>query len=262
MENQVIKSEELQLMEAKMEQEFALSPIGRMVRSMEAIDKVAEFYSKSDLVPATFKGKKENCAIAVDMSLRMGMNPVMVMQNMYVVHGQPSLSSQMIIALVNKSGEFEPLKWEYFGKPGDETFGCRCYTYRLNDPEHNHLLNSSVVSIKMAKDEKWGAKWYTMPEQMMRYRTAVFWARTHAPEITMGFMSQEEVTEPSFKFDHAEEVTGQKSLADLALDAALNATPKKTEEVVVETPQEAENAYEEELLLTPETESPIEKTLE
>lgn len=41
--------------------------------------------------------------------------------------------------------------------------------------------------------KKAGSKWLTMPEQMFRYRAASFWARTYAPEISMGFPTQEDI---------------------------------------------------------------------
>jgi hypothetical protein len=48
----------------------------------------------------------------------------------------------------------------------------------------------------MAKAEGWstkaGSKWITMPELMLRYRAAAFFARLYAPDITLGMMTAEE----------------------------------------------------------------------
>lgn len=228
-----MKQEDLLLMEKRQKAEFALSPIGQMVQQIEAIDKVAQMYAKSDLVPATFKGKAENCSVAINMAIRMKADPIMLMQNMYVVHGTPSLSSKMIIAMINNCGRFEPLRWE--ARPNvsadDPNFGIRAYTFRKDDPEHKFRLESSWVTNAMIKAEGWGPKWKSMPEQMFRYRTAVFWARLHAPEVTMGFMSTEEVSEPSYVYADAEDVTNQRSLTDRALD-------RMRQQMQVETPAE------------------------
>lgn len=47
----------------------------------------------------------------------------------------------------------------------------------------------------MAKDEGWyqkkGSKWQTMPDLMLRYRSATFLIRTTAPEISMGLTKDE-----------------------------------------------------------------------
>jgi hypothetical protein len=51
----------------------------------------------------------------------------------------------------------------------------------------------------MAKAEGWstknGSKWLTMPELMLRYRAAAFFARLYAPDITLGMMTAEEVVD-------------------------------------------------------------------
>jgi hypothetical protein len=49
----------------------------------------------------------------------------------------------------------------------------------------------------MAKDEGWltknGSKWRTMPELMLKYRAAAFFARTECPEALYGFQTSDEV---------------------------------------------------------------------
>ena len=225
MENQnqltVTKSDELVALEQKQQLEFAMSPVGRMLKRMEAINQVAKFYAASDFVPASFKGKPENCAIAIEMATRMDMNPVMVMQQMYIVNGKPSISSQLIIAMINNCGQFEPLRFEKNDKTGEDA-GVRAYTYRKNDPEHK--LEGTWITQKMVKASHWGAKWQEIPEQMFKYRAAVFWARLNAPEITMGFYTKDEVEEPSFvelKEEKADEpTTAGMSLAEEAMQFA------------------------------------------
>jgi len=51
--------------------------------------------------------------------------------------------------------------------------------------------------MAMAKAEGWstkaGSKWLTMPEQMLRYRAAAFFARIYAPDITLGMQTSDEL---------------------------------------------------------------------
>ena len=51
----------------------------------------------------------------------------------------------------------------------------------------------------MAQKEGWlgksGSKWQTMPSLMMKYRSAAFWARVYCPEISLGLMTSEELTD-------------------------------------------------------------------
>ena len=47
----------------------------------------------------------------------------------------------------------------------------------------------------MAKNEGWlaNSKWKNMPEQMLGYRAAAFFARMHCPEALAGMQTREEV---------------------------------------------------------------------
>lgn len=251
MENQqvtITKSPELMALEAKQAAEFALTPVGKMVKSMEAINQVAKFYAASDFVPATFKGKPENCTIAIDMATRMGMNPIMVMQQMYIVNGKPSISTQLVIAMINNCGEFEPLKFESNGKGGDD-FGMRAWTVRKKDPDTR--LEGTWITMKMVKASKWGAKWQEIPEQMFKYRAAMFWARLNAPEITMGFYSRDEVEEPGFVAEVGNEATTTKSVAELAMEEAMRKAAQgsksdKVEQPTAEAEETAQNTPKEE----------------
>lgn len=155
--------------------------------------KVASLLSKSDLIPQTFQNRTSNCMIALEMSQRIGASPLMIMQNLYIVHGKPAWSSQFLIACVNASKKFTPLRYKMTGKKGDDSYGCIAWAKDAS----GETLESPEVTIGMAKKEGWftknGSKWQTMPELMLRYRCATLFARLYAPELTMGIHTEEEV---------------------------------------------------------------------
>lgn len=190
--------QEMRLLKAKQEAEFALTPVGQELQRFQTNQRMGQMYAQSTLVPESYRGNVANCAIAVDMATRMNANALMVMQNLYIVHGTPSWSSKFLVATINTCGRFEPLKYECNGAKGD-ALGWRAYTYALDDRERKHRLDGSWVTWAMVKAEGWdkknGSKWITMPEQMFRYRAAAFWQRAYAPEISMGFSTVEEVRE-------------------------------------------------------------------
>lgn len=163
------------------------------MKKFQEVQQMAEFLSYSDLVPQAFKGKPANCLIALSMADRIQADPMMVMQNLYVVHGKPAWSSQFLIACVNNCGRFSSLQYEFFGEPGCDDRGCYAYATELSSGE---VVKGPSVSMKMAKDEGWssknGSKWKTMPELMLTYRAAAFFVRTKAPEISMGMKTEDE----------------------------------------------------------------------
>lgn len=170
------------------------------VAGFEAIQRMANLLSASGLVPDTYRSKgpndytsKGNCVIALDMALRMGANPLMVMQNLYVVHGRPAWSAQFLIATLNKSGKFSALRYAFQGTEGADDWGCRACVTELSTGEK---LQGPLVTIGLAKKEGWygknGSKWQSMPELMLQYRAAAWFVRTYAPEIAMGLRTAEE----------------------------------------------------------------------
>lgn len=206
--------------------------------SFELMQRAAKLLSSSTLVPAAYRSVIEktdrygnvtdsrqnpnalaNAVVALNMANRMGADPLMVMQNLYIVEGRPSWSSQWIIAAINGCGRFSPLRFDIKnrGKRQIEyvTFVWEnrqrqevrntievedkvCVAWAI-EKETGERLESPPVSIEMAVKEGWytknGSKWQTMDEVMLRYRTASFFGKLYAPELLMGLQSAEEAQE-------------------------------------------------------------------
>lgn len=202
----------------------------------DQLQRVAKALCASTLVPAQYRAFTEvknygkvtghqpnpaglpNCVVALNMAMRMGADPLMVMQNLYVIEGRPSWSSQFIIAAINSCGRFSPLRFE-LSEPGKEqvvkynavvwkggnkaeearetTIQHRTCRAWVIEKETGERLDGPTVSMQMAIDEGWltknGSKWQTMPEIMLRYRAASLFGRLYAPELLMGLQTQEEV---------------------------------------------------------------------
>lgn len=175
------------------------SPQESFARSFRQSYKLAQTFAKSSLIPQQYQGKVEDCAIAVDMAVRMGVSPLMVMQSLYVVKGKPSWSGQACMSFIKaKYPNAVPV---YVGAKGMESRGCYIKAGDLEGPE---------VNLKMAKAEGWadkpGSKWRTMPELMLAYRAAAFFARIYCPEILMGVVVEGEA-EDTAKYTRADNLT-------------------------------------------------------
>lgn len=164
------------------------------VGGFDLIQRTAKLFASSNIVPTQFQGNLPNCVIAVDMALRMGANPLMVCQNLYIVHGRPAWSAQFLIATMNQCGRFSAIRYEFQGKQGTDEWGCKAVATELATKEK---LEGPLITIGLAKKEGWygknGSKWQTMPELMLRYRAASWFVRAYAPEIAMGLQTAEEV---------------------------------------------------------------------
>ena len=156
--------------------------------------RTARMLSGSGLVPDNYRNSPENCLVAIDLANRLGLSPIMVMQNLYIVKGKPSWSGSFCAAAVNGSGRFTPLEFVFVGEPGTGSHGCYAKAKRRSN---NALCVSDTVTMSMAKQEGWlnkpGSKWQTMPVQMMMYRAAAFFARAHCSDVLLGIPTYEEV---------------------------------------------------------------------
>ena len=215
----------------------------------ETMQRVCKMFASSDLVPDNYKPTFKqvpananpeqiaaiqlenqaaqnkavaNCMIAIEISMRIGASPLMVMQNMVPIYGKPSWSSKFLIATVNSCGRFEPLQYRFTNKgmlgmvdytdyvwdsrsnrkqavqkqfdgKAIQDIECVAYTTKKGSKE---VLESSPVSVRLAIQEGWftknGSKWQTMTKQMLMYRAASWWTSVYAPDLSMGMRTVEE----------------------------------------------------------------------
>jgi hypothetical protein len=153
--------------------------------------RASQLLASSSLIPQYFQGQPANVFIALQLADRMGLEPFGVMQSLYIVHGRPGWEAKFVIALINSSRTFKTsIQWRLDGEGMQRQ--CTAYATR-----HTGELCEAVVSMEMAKAEGWlgkaGSKWITMPEQMLRYRSAMFLARLYCPEVVLGLQAADEL---------------------------------------------------------------------
>ncbi len=165
-------------------------------QGFELAQRAAKLLAASTLVPKEYQGNLPNCVIALNMSSRVGADPLMVMQNLVIVHGKPTWSAQFLIATVNTCGRFSALRYEFFGEVGTDGWGCRAWAVEKATGEK---LVGTDVTLAIAKAEGWfgknGSKWKSIPQQMLMYRAASWWTRAYAPELSMGLSTADEMAD-------------------------------------------------------------------
>ncbi len=264
----------------------------------ETMQRVCKMFANSELVPDMYKAKYNqipnganetqiaaiqaqnkasenkavaNCMIAISISIRIGADPLMIMQNMVPIYGKPSWSSKFLIATVNTCGRFNPLQFKFTEKgmlgmvdytdyvwdpqsrskqavtkqfDGKKIMDLECVAY-TSPKGSDEVLLSSPVSIRLAIQEGWftkaGSKWQTMPKQMLMYRAASWWTSIYAPELSMGMKTVEEsqdIEDVDFQVvDVADRVAEEKAKKANKIPMEMNmADPDQKEE----TPEKVE----------------------
>jgi hypothetical protein len=212
----------LEIARTQYAQAYNATDAGKMIAQFEAVQRIAQMFATSTIVPKTYQGNIGNCVIALDIANRLNIPHLMVMQNLYVVNGNPTWSAKFLVATINQCGRYTSLRYRIrnLGKVGKvkynatvwdsqkkqntlvvkefdgtdiDNLACVAYATEVATGE---ILESAEITLEMAIKEGWyqklGSKWQTMPQLMLTYRAASFWQRQYAPEIALGFMTTEE----------------------------------------------------------------------
>jgi len=236
--------------ESAEDKNFLMSAIGQELKEFELMQRKAQVYVSSTIVPKEYQGQEKigNVIIALDMAKRLNANPLLIMQNLNVIQGKPAWSAKFLIATVNVCGRFEPLQYKFIerGTVGQVEYNetvydermrrntyvskvfdggkvknieCVAYTRRKGSAE---ILESSPVDIRTAVLEGWytkkGSKWPTMTKQMLMYRAASWWANAYAPDISMGFMTTEEMQDTAVQDAEYEELKENNEARHIGFD--------------------------------------------
>lgn len=160
-------------------------PVLQHISDMREAYKMAKIYCQAGIIPDAYQGKPADCMIAIDMADRMGVSPIMVMQSLYVVKGKPSWSGQACMSFIQANPNFKDVKPVYVGECGTLDRGCYISAKRTSDGSE---VRGVCVTLAMARAEGWtrNAKWQNIPDLMLAYRAASFFARVYCPSVLMG----------------------------------------------------------------------------
>jgi len=162
---------------------------GNMFEVMDKAYKFAEIMAGSNLLPNHYKNNVPNCFIAIQSAFRIGIDPMLYMQNTYVVGGKLGMGTSFAVSLANMSGKFK----------SGITYNVEGEGNNMAATAYATLKNGEViqytVSMQMAMADGWtkNAKYKSLPDLMLRYRAATLLIRTHIPEVLNGLHTTEEL---------------------------------------------------------------------
>ena len=190
--------------------------------------RLALAFSKSQMVPPHFQGKAENCMVAIMMSQQLEVNPLLALQNLTVISGRPGFNAQFAIALANRRGPFAgPISWVSSGKGDSLEVTAQAVIKQTGEQV------SVTVSMEMAKADGWtkNPKYKSIPEQMLRYRSATWLIRLYCPDVLLGFGTSDEIEDTSRPSAQIERVTVTEPSPQASLVSRVNAELKSARKV-------------------------------
>jgi hypothetical protein len=211
--------------------------------------RVAQAFASSKMVPVHFQGNTAGVFVVLHMATRMELDPFMVLQNMYMVHGKPGMETKLALALVNTRGPFtNPIAWEFDNEENPKK--CTAFGFLKTTGERRSYTLEWDTVVKEKWLDKDGSKWKTLPKLMFMYRSAIFLIRTVCPEVILGLST----------FDELQDINGEVvDVTPTEVTAKLIPQTEKIKEKLkrgrkLASPEPAQEAIEGEPLVTPSPE--------
>ena len=165
---------------AQPRQQFDLSP-----QTFEQALTFCDYLANSDLVPKDFKGKPENCLIAIQWGAELGLKPLQALQNLAIINGRPALWGDAVLAIVRAS----PL-CEYVTE-SDDGHTATCKVKRRGESEE--IRKFSMDDAKTAGLLGKAGPWTQYPKRMRQMRARAFALRDVFTDVLRGMAIAEEI---------------------------------------------------------------------
>jgi hypothetical protein len=159
---------------------FSLSP-----QSFDQAWTLAQMLANSEMVPKDYRGKSENCMIAMQWGDEIGLKPLQAIQNIAVINGRPAMWGDALLALVYGSQACELVN------ETDDGHTATCTVKRRGQPQQSRTF--SMDDAKVAGLLGKVGPWSTNPKRMRQMRARSFALRDVFTDVLRGMAVAEEV---------------------------------------------------------------------
>jgi hypothetical protein len=147
--------------------------------------------SQSNIVPASYKGKKEDILVAIIMGSELGFSPIASLQNIATINGKPSIYGDAMLALVKNSPLCEDVIETMHKGEKQEDSGAVC-TVKRKGMEPVSVTFTVGDAIRAGLWKKAGP-WTMYPKRMLQMRARSFALRDAFPDVLRGLVATEEL---------------------------------------------------------------------
>lgn len=170
----------------------------------------AETVAKSGLCPAGMD-TKEKVFVAVEWGKELGLSPMVALNNIAVVNGKPSLSTDIMSAIVMNNPQYRGLQWLETSEKRAECVISRYINGKEIRTSGIYTIEDATKADLLKKDN-----WKKYPARMLQKRALSFALRDAFPDILAGIYSPDEIQlteedvqiiEPAPHFDSFDEPT-------------------------------------------------------
>ncbi|KZM70778.1 hypothetical protein [Nocardia terpenica] len=216
----------------------ALAMLQAHAEMMQTAYTLAEAMVKTALVPAVYRGKAEDAAAAILYGAELGLNPIQSVQQVFPVHGQPSVYARTMVALLKARGyrihtvDSSDTAVTVAGcSPGGEEEHSTWTIERARTAGYVPTLDEKTGKYKTNTNGKLigNEKYLSDPQAMLYAKAAAEVCRRLAPDVLLGIaytredLESEPDTAPPIRVP-SQRVTP--SAADILEEAAADSVEK------------------------------------
>jgi hypothetical protein len=152
----------------------------------EIAKRVAHTLSQSSIVPDDYRGRPNDCFVAINMGHSLDMDPFQAIQSIAVIEGKPCLYGDGLIGVVRASPKCLWIE----EKISDDGKTATCRTQRDGDPNPIEATYSMADAVQAGIDTKFN--WKKHPKRMLQMRARAYCLRDAYPDLLKGLGVVEE----------------------------------------------------------------------
>jgi hypothetical protein len=155
-------------------------------RKFELAKRIAQSLAASNLVPEAYRGRNNDCFVAINMGAELGMEPFQAIQSIAVIDGKPCLFGDGLIGVVRASSLCEWIE----ESQSEDGKSATCTTQRKGDRKPVTATYSMDDAIAAGINNKFN--WKKHPKRMLQMRARAYCLRDAYPDLLKGLGVVEE----------------------------------------------------------------------
>lgn len=164
-------------------------------QNFEEAYRIAKVLAASDLVPKDYKGKPENCLVAMQWGADIGMAGLQALQNIAVINGRPSIWGDAAKAIVLAHPSCDDIEEDVEGE-GDNMVAVCVAKRKGKKPSEQRFSVKDAITAGLWKKQ---GPWTQYPKRMLQMRARGFALRDAFPDALRGLILAEEAQDYSEK---------------------------------------------------------------
>lgn len=165
----------------------AFNPVSLMPQTFSEKYQMAKVLSCSGLIPQGLNTPEKVC-VALEWGHELQLSPMVAVQNIAVINGKPTLSADIMAAVVKRSPEFGGIEWRELTDRAAECVVTRRSAGYTETTVSRFTFDDAVKAGLTGKDV-----WKRYPKRMLKHRCLSYALRDAFPDILAGLYNPEEM---------------------------------------------------------------------